>query len=152
MADAQLPEDPIVRLEQVRRQRQEQPKADSPPEFSDDALALGFTDEHRDKLRHVAVWGKWLLWRGSHWQADDTLRVFDLARAKCRDVGAAVVQSHSEKLSAAIASAKTVAAVVSLARSDRRLAETVDAWDRDQGRLNVPEGTADLNSDPRTPQ
>jgi hypothetical protein len=51
-----------------------------------------------------------------------------------------------------LASAKTVAAVVSLSRSDRRLAETVDAWDRDQGRLNVPEGTADLNADPGTLQ
>jgi hypothetical protein len=102
MADAQLPEDPIVQLERVRRQRQARPKADSRPEFSDDALALGFADEHRDKLRHVAMWGKWLLWRGSHWQTDDTLRVFDLARAKCRDVGAAVIQSHSEKLAAAM--------------------------------------------------
>ena len=153
MSDGLQPDDPIVQLQEVRNQRRRNPTPPgspaAPSEFSDDALALKFADEHYDKLRHVAGWGKWLLWRGSHWQTDDTLRVFDLARTICRDTSGG---APTQKLAAGVASAKTVAAVVSLSRSDRRLAETVDAWDRDQGRLNVPEGTADLNSDPRTPQ
>jgi putative DNA primase/helicase len=151
MADSQLPEDLIVRLEEVRKQKQTQRPAAAPavpPEFSDDALALRFAELHRDTLRHVAGWGKWLLWRRSHWQTDDTLRVFDLARAICRDASASC---PTERVAAAAASAKTVAAVVSLARSDRRLAETIDAWDRNQGRLNTLKATINLAPQPGAP-
>jgi putative DNA primase/helicase len=145
MPDGQPPDDPIVRLEEVRNQRRAHPKPtapDTPPQFSDDALALEFADQHHGVLRHVAKWGKWLLWRGSHWQDDDTLKVFDLARALCRD---ASTRAEAEKMAVAIAGAKTVAAVVSLSRSDRRLAQTVDAWDCSQGALNTPEETLDLS-------
>jgi hypothetical protein len=30
------------------------------PEFSEDQLALDFTARHREDLRYVAQWGKWL--------------------------------------------------------------------------------------------
>ena len=56
-----------------------------PPEFSDDALALDFAEQHREDLRYVAGWSKWLSWDGSKWALDDTLEIFDLARAVCRD-------------------------------------------------------------------
>jgi phage/plasmid-associated DNA primase len=142
MPDDQSPDDPIIQLEQVRRQRQTQEtKSEVLSEFSDDALALRFAELHVDKLRYVAAWGKWLLWRGSHWKNDDTLRAFDLARVICRDASA---RATSPTLSAALASAKTTAAVVFLARSDRRLAETVDAWDCGQALLNAPQGTINL--------
>jgi len=32
------------------------------PEFSEDQLALDFTARHREDLRYVAQWGKWLRW------------------------------------------------------------------------------------------
>jgi phage/plasmid-associated DNA primase len=147
MSDGQLPDDPMVRLQEIREQRraQSKPALDTPPEFSDDGLALEFANRHHGALRHVAKWSKWLLWSGSHWQEDDTLRAFDFARAICRDASTRV---QSEKLSAAIASAKAVAAVVSLARADRRLAQTVGAWDCDQGALNTPDQTISLPEQP----
>jgi putative DNA primase/helicase len=43
-------------------------------------------------------------------------------------------------------SAKTVAAVERLARSDQRLAATVDQWDRDPWLLNTPAGTVELKT------
>ena len=46
----------------------------------------------------------------------------------------------------AIASAKTVYAVERLARSDRRLAATVDQWDADPWQLNTPQGVVDLTT------
>jgi phage/plasmid-associated DNA primase len=142
MPDGQPPDDPIIRLEQVRRQKQVQAgRADHPnipPEFSDDALALRFTDEHQDELRYVARWGKWMIWCGSYWKPEDTLKAFDLARAVCRGASA---KAPSEKQAATIASAKTVNAVASLSRSDRRFAETVDVWDCDQWALNTTTGT-----------
>jgi putative DNA primase/helicase len=57
---------------------------DRPPEFTDEALALRFTELHKDRLRYVAPWGKWLIWDGKIWQFDETLQAFDLSRAVCR--------------------------------------------------------------------
>lgn len=101
-----------------------QAEVDRPPTFSDDALALRFTDRHGDDLRFVAAWGKWFRWDGACWRQDDTLHAFDLARQVCRQASAECNGTDSAK--AAIASAKTVAAVERLARADRRIAATVD--------------------------
>jgi putative DNA primase/helicase len=97
-----------------------------PPEFSDDALALRFADQHAGELRYVAEWGRWLRWDGTRWQLDRTLAVFDRARAICR---ATAAQCNKLKLAKELASARTRAAVVSMAREDRRLAATVEQWD-----------------------
>lgn len=56
-----------------------------PPEYADDALALRFTEEHKDELRYVQGWGKWLLWDGQRWAFDDTLKAFDFSRAGLGD-------------------------------------------------------------------
>jgi putative DNA primase/helicase len=114
-----------------------------PPEFSDEALALRFADLHADDLRYVAVWGKWLIWDGMRWQFDDTLAAFSLVRKVCR---IAAGQLNKEKTATALASAKTVAAVANLARSDRRLAATVAQWDTDPWLLNTPDGVIDLRT------
>ena len=121
-----------------------------PPEFSDEALALEFARRHAEGLRFVAAWGKWFIWTGTYWRADDTLRAFDLARAVCRGASA-LVPPKQRKLAAAVAGAKTVAAVVTLARADRRLAATVDQWDADPWLLNTPDGTIDLRTGELTP-
>ena len=98
-----------------------------PPEFSDESLALRFSDKHADDARYVAAWGQWFLWADPRWQADSTMRAFDMARVACR-----VASAEAEgKIAAGIASAKTVAAVERLAKADRRHAVTVDVWDAD---------------------
>ena len=92
---------------------------DIPTEFSDESLALRFTEQHGATLRYVAAWGCWYEWTGSIWRQDNTLRVFDLARRLCRKASAECEargaadgkNSSSRKIAAAIASAKTVAAV-----------------------------------------
>jgi hypothetical protein len=109
-----------------------------PPEFSDDALALRFSNAHGDCLRHVALWGRWLQWNGTYWEPEETLRTFDLARVICRKASARVSPDQT-KLAAAIASAKTVAAVERLARADRRHAATVKQWDSDPAAVHHPE-------------
>src|SRR5262249_28324913 len=45
-----------------------------------------------------------------------------------------------------LASAKTRAAVVSMAREDRRIAATIDQWDTDLWLLNTPGGVVDLRT------
>ena len=69
---------------------------------------------------------------------DETLHAFDLVRRMCRDARKALPADASDKLHAILASAKTVAAVERLAKSDRRLAATADQWDRDPDVLNTP--------------
>jgi putative DNA primase/helicase len=98
-----------------------------PPAFSDDALALAFADRHAGEFCYVADWGKWLNWDSIRWELDHTLAVFDRARTVCR--AAAVECSHKPKLAKDLASAKTRAAVVSMAREDRRLATAIEQWD-----------------------
>lgn len=102
-----------------------------PPEYSDESLALRFSAAHADDARFVAAWGKWLLWTGTHWQFDTTMRAFDSARVICRVASAEITDPKAIKLAAAVASAKTVAAIVSLARADRRHAATAAQWDQD---------------------
>jgi putative DNA primase/helicase len=77
------------------------------------------------------------------WRFDETLLAFDLARKICREAAA---KCNDAKVAAALASAKTVAAVVTLAKADRRLAATVDQWDADPWLLNTPAGVVDLRT------
>lgn len=117
--------------------------AQIPPEFTDEALALRFTEQHQHSLRYVAAWGKWLIWDGTVWRYDETLLAFDLSRGVCRRASA---ECNDARVSAAIASARTVAAVEKLAKADRRHAATVDQWDADPWLLNTPGGVVDLRS------
>src|SRR5438093_867321 len=114
-----------------------------PPEFSDEALALRFAEIHANDLRYVAVWNKWLRWDGARWQFDGTLFAFDRARDICRRAAA---ECDKASFAVALASAKTVAAVERLARSDQRLAATTDQWDADPWLLNTPAGTINLRT------
>lgn len=43
-------------------------------DLSQDALASDMgADGWNDDARHIALWGKWLFWTGTHWQRDDKL-------------------------------------------------------------------------------
>jgi putative DNA primase/helicase len=106
---------------------------------TEDGLALAFAECHADTLRYVADWGKWMSFDGIHWQRDSTLHVFDRVRAICRDAA-----DHEQR--AAIKSAKTVAAVEKLARSDRKVAATTEQWDAEPMRLTAGSVTYDLTT------
>jgi P4 family phage/plasmid primase-like protien len=112
------------------------------PRFSEEALALQLAAEHVDQLRYTAAWSRWFLWKDTHWAADETLTAFDLARELCRSTGA---DPKAAKIARAIASAKTVAAVAGLARSDRRIATHHNDWDADIWRLGGA-ATVDLRT------
>jgi putative DNA primase/helicase len=126
------------------RTRSKRP-ADDPlsPIFSEEALALRFAAQHGDKLRYVSLWSRWLYYDGTCWRFDDTLAVFDRARALCREIA---TQANKASLARTIAGAKTVAAVERLARADRRIAATTDQWDAEIWEINTPDGVVDLRS------
>jgi putative DNA primase/helicase len=123
----------------------EKPEQANVPKFSEEMLALRFSEQYADDLRYVAAWGRWMRWSGHLWRADDTLRVFDHARAICRDA-ATEVDAERQGTKVRLASAKTVAAIEHLARCDRRHAATVDQWDAELWQLNTPSGVVDLRT------
>ena len=114
-----------------------------PSGFTDEGLALRFTDKHGATLRYVAGWGKWMMWTGTHWEPDGTMRAFDYSRAICRRASS---ECNTEKVAAKVASGGVVAAVERLAKADRRHAATVEQWDADPWLLNTPGGTVDLRT------
>jgi putative DNA primase/helicase len=123
--------------------RREAKVAVEAPPFSDDAIALLFADMHAAELRYVAKWGTWLRYRGTHWEVDETYDIFSLARKLCRGIA---LDAETAKEAKAVASASTIAAVERLARSDRRIAATVNQWDADPWLLNTPGGVIDLHT------
>jgi putative DNA primase/helicase len=105
-------------------------------EPSEDELALLFAERHGNTLRYTARWYRWLYFNGSVWRPDETLHVFDMVRDLCRDA----------ELKQSAQSAKTVAAVEKLARSDRRLAATAEQWDAAPMLLTAGTTTIDLET------
>jgi phage/plasmid primase-like uncharacterized protein len=116
---------------------------DRAPQYSQEALALAFAAEHKDDLRYVARWGKWLQWDGNYWRSDETLSIISLVRKPCRAMAARI---RTQSLARQVASIKYVSAVEQLARSDRRLSATIDLWDADPMLLGTPGGTVDLKT------
>ncbi len=111
------------------------------PEFSDDHLALQFVAQYGAGLR----WSPGLDWMrdaGTHWTRDDHLIRFNAARLVCRSAANAA----DAKMQARLASAKTVAAVLTLAQSDPRIVIPSTEWDRDPFTLNTPAGLVDLRT------
>jgi putative DNA primase/helicase len=96
------------------------------PLAAEESIALAYADRHAHELRYVAAWSRWLSYDGTRWDFDTTLHAFDRARAICRKVA---LECEKPGVANAVASAKTVAAVVRLAAADRRLAATVAQWD-----------------------
>lgn len=99
----------------------------------EDRVALEFAAKHAGDFRYVAIWNRWLRYVDDRWQHEDTLKAFDQARKLCRDAGDA--------------KAKTVAAVVTLARTDRAIVAHDDQWDTDAWTFNQRTNKAESNND-----
>jgi putative DNA primase/helicase len=114
------------------------------PAFSDEDLALRFASKHAGDLRYVSELGRWYRWDEKCWHRDTQLYAFDQVRLVCRE--AAKQCNDSDSRLRGITSAKTVAAVEKLARSDERVAATIDQWDASPWLLNTPDGVIDLRT------
>ena len=110
---------------------------------TEDALALAFTRRYHRDWRYVSTWGRWMVWDGCRWRAEDTLAATDLIRSVCRH---AALGAGNPKVAAKLASAATVSGVERLARADRRHAATTEEWDADPWLLNTPGGVIELTN------
>jgi putative DNA primase/helicase len=112
---------------------------------SEDWLARDFTMRNANLMRYVADWSRWMLYDGAVWQRDETMKVFDEARAICLEHAEMPRVSATERKR--LKSARTVAAVITLARADQRTAAVVDQWDGDPFVLNCDGQVHQLNSE-----
>jgi putative DNA primase/helicase len=119
------------------------PPDDRAPAFSEEAIALDFASKHGSDLKYVSKWGQWFIWDGSCWREDEKRKVYKIARGMCREVALTVNKPGEGKK---IASARTRAAVVSLAGEDYRIAASTDQWDSNPWLLNTPRGVVDLRT------
>ena len=110
---------------------------------TEDALAVSFTRRYQRDWRYIAAWGKWLMWDGQRWRAEETLAATDLIRHVCRH---AAVRAVSSKVAAKLAASSTVGGVERLARCDRQHAATTAEWDADIWLINTPGGVVDLRT------
>src|SRR5262249_38886761 len=122
----------IAQVPVLKPTLKDDPPIEPPNGGLEDRVALEFSTRHVADLRYVAMGNRWLEWDGVRWGFEDTVHAFDRARGLCRD--------------ALDADSKTVAAVVALARTDRRQAATVPQWDANPWLLGTPGGTVDLRT------
>lgn len=111
-------------------------------ENSEDALALQFAAEHVHEFRFTPGMG-WMACTGPIWESDQRLHRFERAREVCR---AKAVSADDAKEAGRLSSAKTVAAVLSLAQSDPLLATPTTSWDSNPFELNTPLTVVNLST------
>jgi hypothetical protein len=111
------------------------------PFNSEEFPALEYVERYGDDLRYVAKWNRWMAWDGKRWVEDDRRTSFRYAREICRDAALKLDRGGGR-----LASAKTRAAIVSLAQDDAKIAATIKQWDTGSWLLNTPDGTVDLRT------
>ena len=108
--------------------------------ITEDELASVLAERGESTMRWTPAMG-WMVYAGTHWQRDDMLAAFDLARTICREAASA-----NPKVARQLRTAKTRNAVVALAQADPRLGALSNAWDCDPFALNTPLGVVDLRT------
>lgn len=109
---------------------------------TEDDLALQWVSTYGDAYR----WTPGLDWMtcqpgGDRWHRDHRLERYDDARNLARLASLSTTKPAEQR---ALGSAKTVHNIVTLARSDRRIALPAEAWNADAYALNTPAGIVDL--------
>ena len=130
-----------------RESRRDSDTAEYAPQYSEEWLALSFTEKHHHHLQYIAEQDAWMFWNGVYWEREKTLRVYDMIRAECRAAcSAAKADGSEDRIVFDLSKAKTRAAVETLTRSDRRLASKLEDWDADDWLLGTPGGIIDLRT------
>ena len=114
---------------------------------SESYIAAAFINAHGWKLRYVAAWDAWMVWTGTHWERDESMRLFALARGICQSEAARLCElADSEfkrrRIRERLGGFRTITNVVNIARADVPVA--VDELDADPWALNTPGGVIDL--------
>lgn len=118
-----------------------------PQAMSEDALGSAFADEISPDWRYVHEWLTWFEWSGDFWREDKTKRIDHLAvQLTRRALYWDEAKSLTPKERRAVNKRSTAGAVRDIAATDRRIAATIDQWDKDSFLLGVPGGVMDLKA------
>ena len=108
---------------------------------------------HGSELRFCYPWGKWLVWDGLRWKADDTAAVERRAKATVATIYAEAAKALTDERRKAIAkhamgseSRYRLRAMIDTAQSEPGIPVLPDELDKDQWVLNCENGTLDLRS------
>lgn len=136
----------------------------SEADLSHDSLALELGETRFDSARYVDPWNRWYFWQGSYWQKDESLLHMTRSREFLRDKAdrleewaedraeevdddeADKIKRWAKRRADNLKAAHTVAAVVSLARSNEAQAESTDTWDRHHYLMGTTGRTLDLRT------
>jgi putative DNA primase/helicase len=113
----------------------------APSGISEDSLALEFVERMGADYRYSPGM-EWMHNEGAQWARDEHLTRFEAARQVVREASTKVGERDRIRLE----SAKTVAAVLTLAQSDGRIMLPANVWDADPLLLNTPDGLIDLRT------
>lgn len=123
-----------------------------PAEYSDRAMSNRFAAKYVNDLKYCAALGGWILWDGTVWAKDDQLKAENLAGKVLVDGTMEVLNrmdfkaEKCERIASYLSSAKATGALLSVARSDRRMAVAAEKFDADPWLLNTPGGVVDLRT------
>jgi putative DNA primase/helicase len=133
----------LISLEAAERQARDKntkPRAVPNDVITEDSAALEFSARHCEQLRYCHDTAAWFKWGGNSWRVEKTGLAFEWARLLARSIS----EDADAKTRALINRTTFAAGVERFARSDRKLAETAEYWDRDPFLLGTPGGTVDL--------
>lgn len=124
---------------------------------TDAANAKRLVEKFPGVIHWCQPWGKWLVWKGTHWREDDVREVDAMAKAVGADLTAElkkVENMHLDKeelrpIKSFVKLSNSAAGVnnmISLARSEPGIAILPNVLDTDPWLLNVQNGTLDLQT------
>lgn len=108
--------------------------------ISEDFAGLAFVDQHGRDLRFCHDSRSWYRWDGQIWSQDKTRLAFQFARELIRSL----VEDGDDKKRTSAGRAAFASGVEKFAKTDPRVAVSIDYWDRDPWLIGTPDGTVDL--------
>jgi len=134
----------------------EQPAAAQNFRLDDIGNAERFVAQHGQRVRYVHKWGRWLIYDGRHWAADDNGLIEQLATQTTRSIyeeAAAAAQAGNEQRAAdlskwarASANLSRRRAMLETAKSDPAVAIRFTELDKSPMLLNVQNGVINLET------
>jgi P4 family phage/plasmid primase-like protien len=124
----------------------------APPEYSDRAMASRLIKARGHEMKYCDALGGWLVWDGTRWAKDETLRVFDWAGLVLAQASNEALHrtdfapTKADRISMSLASTASRASCVNYAKADNRIVVRADQFDADPMLLNTPAGVIDLKS------
>jgi P4 family phage/plasmid primase-like protien len=124
------------------------------PFMSDQWVADQIIDKLRGTVRYAPQRGVWIVWDGSRWQIDAEMLAEDIIKRNLRSLGEWFLRQgvtsdekkKNFKHAIDVCAAACLSRTMTLVKSDRSIAVSVDVLDHDDWILNTPGGIVDLKT------